>query len=175
MADAERDAVAVEPSIAEPMSAAGTNGSDAPAVVEYVTARDNVDARHHGPFISNDKLSMEHNDSHGGASSGLLPSGGRTAAVAKEGAVGTEATGTAAATENAAAADEAAGQAAADDTALVVVPAMADPESLVDFPFNSRRGEPGAAPCSASVTLHTSAGSATSHGAAPVSRLSFKC
>ena len=40
--------------------------------------------------------------------------------------------------------DEPAAHAAASDAAVAVVEAIADPAALVDFPFNTRRGEPPA-------------------------------
>ncbi len=150
---AERDAAAAALSTAEPLPAPAMQKSaaDVSAAVEHATAEDIVDRRHQEPPVSNDKLVRDHSDSHVGASSVLLQAGAATVSVIKEDALGTELTATTAAMEDAAAADEGAGHVDADDTALAMVPAVADPESLVDFPFNSRRGEARAAPCSAGV------------------------
>ncbi len=151
--DTERDAPAVALSTAELLPAVEMSAPDAPAAVEHATAGDNVDGRHREPPISSDKLLLDGSDSHGGASAVLLRSGAATVAVTGEGIVDTEPRAAAAASEDAAAAGEAAGHVDADETALAVVQAVADPESLVDFPFNSRRGEPWATPCKAGNVL----------------------
>ena len=145
----ERDAPAVALSTAGPVPAVWKSAPDVSAAVEDANASDNVDGRHREPPTSSDKLLLDHSDSHGGASSVLLQTGAATVAVIKEEVVDTEPTA-AAASVDAAAAGEAAGHVDADATALAVVPFVADPESLVDFPFNSRRGEPWAAPRNAS-------------------------
>ena len=173
--DAQRDAAAAALSKAEPVSAAVKTASDVPAVVEHAIAEDIVSGRQHEPPASGDKRSIRDSDGHSGAGANSVHSGVATVA-AIECAAGTEVTATAAATESAEAADDAADQVVADAAALVVVPAIADPASLVDFHFNTRRGEPRVeAPllCCA----HTVWPSAASPGRTParVSRLRHRC